>query len=168
MKGVTLGSNQSQVSEPQAWCATRLRVPLYEVDLGQGVYHGNYFHLLELGREDFLRTLGFPYKRFMDLELHLTVVEATARYTRPLRYDDEILIRTGIGYLQRRSLAFQQRIYTFDSNLKEQLCNDSVLKMVCVRFSGKPTVIPAEFVQAFETWLSGMEDREGSEHGTDV
>jgi acyl-CoA thioesterase FadM len=43
---------------------TRLRVPLFEVDLGQVVYHWNYFHLFESAREDFLRTIGFPYSEF--------------------------------------------------------------------------------------------------------
>ena len=72
---------------PKVWHKTRLRVPLYEVDLGHAVYHGNYFHLLELAREGFLRDLGYPYRRFMDEQLHLTVVEASCSYWRSLRYD---------------------------------------------------------------------------------
>ena len=34
------------------------RIPLYEIDIGQAVYHGNYFHFFELAREAFLRDLG--------------------------------------------------------------------------------------------------------------
>lgn len=36
---------------------TGLRVPFFEVDMGQAVYHGNYYHFFELGREDFLTHL---------------------------------------------------------------------------------------------------------------
>ena len=50
---------------------TRVRVPLFEVDPGQAVYHANYFHLFELGREAFLRHIGFPYRQFMNRQLHL-------------------------------------------------------------------------------------------------
>ena len=28
-----------------------MKIPLYEVDIGGGVYHGNYYHLFELARE---------------------------------------------------------------------------------------------------------------------
>ena len=32
------------------WHKTELRAPVFEVDLGQAVYHGNYFHVFELAR----------------------------------------------------------------------------------------------------------------------
>ena len=70
---VMVGSKTNQESS-RIWHKTQLRVPLFEVDLGQAVYHGNYFHLFELGREAFLRDLGYPYRRFMDQQLHLKEV----------------------------------------------------------------------------------------------
>ena len=125
---------------------TELRVPLFEVDLGQAVYHGNYFHLLELGREDFLRWLGYPYRSFMDRQLHLTIVELSCAYRKALRYDERIEIHSAVMWWRSRSLAFEQRIYRVADSGDSELCTTATLNMVCVNFSGRPAVLPADFV----------------------
>lgn len=124
---------------------TRMRVPLFEVDLGQAVYHGNYFHLFELARDDFLRTIGFPYRFFMDRQLHLTIVESTCSYRKPLHYDETIEIHTGIIWSRTRSLGISQSIFRPEADGRATLCTQVTLNMVCVRFSGKPTVLPEDF-----------------------
>lgn len=138
--------------EPRFWHTTCLRVPLFEVDLGQAVYHGNYFHLFELGREDFFRELGYPYKRFMDQEMHLTIVEAHCSYRKSLRYDDAIEVRTGLSWRRSRSLGLVQSIHRREGTLEPSLCTELFLNMVCVKFSGRPTVLPSEFVSLLELW----------------
>jgi acyl-CoA thioester hydrolase len=137
---------------PRVWHKTRLRVPLYEVDLGHAVYHGNYFHLLELAREGFLRDLGYPYRRFMDIQLHLTVVEASCSYRRSLHYDDLIEVHTGVLGWRRRSMAFAQAIYRDEGEQGPTVCTRATLNMVCVRFTGQPTTLPAEFVALLKEW----------------
>jgi acyl-CoA thioester hydrolase len=131
---------------------TQLRVPLFEVDLGQAVYHGNYFHLFELGREDFLRELGYPYRRFMDQQLHLTVVEVTCAYRRALHYDDVIEVRSAVVWWRSRSLGFQQSIHRHGGEHADDLCASATLNMVCVQFSGRPTVLPRDFVALLQAW----------------
>lgn len=128
------------------WHTSQLRVPLFEVDIGQAVYHGNYYHLFELARESFLRDLGYPYKRFMDQEMHLTIVEASCSYRRPLHYDDLITVHTSVLWWRSRSLAFQQALYRDDGQKELTLCTQATLNMVCVRFTGKPTLLPEDFV----------------------
>lgn len=135
------------------WHRTQLRVPLFEVDLGQAVYHGNYYHLLELGREDFLRDLAYPYRRFMDQRLHLTIVEASCTYRRPLHYDDIIEVQTRVDWWRSRSLAFSQVIYRKEDPEGMVLCTEATLNMVCVRFTGQPTVLPVEFVDILKQWV---------------
>jgi acyl-CoA thioester hydrolase len=125
---------------------TELRVPLFEVDLGQAVYHGNYFHLLELGREEFLRWLGYPYRSFMDQQLHLTIVELSCAYRKALRYDERIEIHSAVMWWRSRSLAFEQRIYRATGGGDSELCTSATLTMVCVNFNGRPAVLPADFV----------------------
>jgi acyl-CoA thioester hydrolase len=144
---------------PRVWHKTKLRVPLFEVDLGQAVYHGNYFHLLELAREDFLRELGYPYRRFMDQQLHLTVVEASCSYRKSLHYDDPIEVHSGVSWWRRRSMAFSQNIYRSEGEKSLVLCTSATLNMVCVRFTGQPTILPAEFVDLLKSWVNG--DRAG-------
>jgi acyl-CoA thioester hydrolase len=133
---------------------TRLRIPLFEVDLGQALYHGNYYHLFELGREDMLRSIGFPYRELMNRQLHLTIVEARCKYRKFLRYDDEIELHTAITRLGRRSLSFSQLIYRSAAppaqGPSRDLCTECRLDMVCVQFTGRATLIPDDFRQAVE------------------
>jgi acyl-CoA thioester hydrolase len=134
---------------------TSLRIPFFEVDAGQGVYHGNYYHIFELAREDFLRKIGFPYREFMNRQLHLTIVESRCKYRKSLRYDDEIEIQTGITSLGRRSISFSQLIFkkaeaSSNREMKNQaleLCTEIQLSMVCIRFTGQPTLLPEDFVK---------------------
>ena len=131
---------------------TRLRVPLYEVDIGHAVYHGNYYHIFELAREAFLRDIGYPYRRFMEQELHLTVVETSCSYRRSLHYDDLIEVHTGISWWRSRSLAFSQTVYRDEGAKAPTLCTAASLNLVCVRFTGQPTTLPAGFVDLLKAW----------------
>jgi acyl-CoA thioester hydrolase len=139
----------------KVWHKTPLRVPLYEVDLGLAVYHGNYYHLFELGREAFLRDLGYPYRRFMDQQLHLSIVEATCSYRRPLHYDELIEVHTHVDWWRTRSLAFSQAIYRGKGEDESVLCTSATLNMVCVRFTGQATVIPADFIDILKRRFGG-------------
>jgi acyl-CoA thioester hydrolase len=141
---------EEKQQQPHFWHSARMRVPLFEVDVGQAVYHGNYFHLFELGRESFFREMGFPYKGFMDREMHLTIVEAHCRYRKSLHYDEEIEVRTGLAWKRSRSLGIMQVILREEGAEEPVLCTEVSLSMVCVRFSGKPTVLPSEFVSLLE------------------
>lgn len=142
------------IDNPRIWHTAQMRVPLYEVDIGQAVYHGNYYHLFELGREAFLRDMGHPYRRLMDRRLHLTIVEAHCNYRRPLRYDDPIDIRTCVLWKRSRSLAFLHQIHRLEEGKDEPVfCTKAVLNMVCVHFSGQARVLPEDFVEALERWI---------------
>ncbi len=124
---------------------TRVRVPLFEVDLGQAVYHGNYFHLFETAREDFLRQIGFPYREFMGRELHLAVVESSCSYRKSLRYDDLVDVHTGLAWVRRRSVSFRQHIFRENGHGRMELCTQARLNMVCVKFSGQAAALPEDF-----------------------
>ena len=74
---------------------TELRVRYAETDQMGVVYYANYLVWFEVGRVEFMRSLGFDYKQ-MEVEdgCILPVIEATCRYKAPARYDDELLIET--------------------------------------------------------------------------
>jgi acyl-CoA thioester hydrolase len=80
---------------PQAINETRLRVRYAETDQMGVVYHSNHFIWFEVGRVELLRQLGFSYR---DMEAKdgcfIAVAEAKCRYRAPVRYDDEVLVRT--------------------------------------------------------------------------
>ncbi len=129
---------------------TKLRIPLFEVDLGQGVYHGNYFHLFEVARDDFFRAIGFPYKDFMARKLHLAVAQLACAYYKPLGYDDIVIVKTGISSIKSRSIEIIQQILSND-----HICTQAEFAMVCVGFDGKVSKLPMEFVERADKWLKG-------------
>jgi acyl-CoA thioester hydrolase len=85
-----MNSNHSQAVNK-----TRLRVRYAETDQMGVVYHSNHFIWFEVGRVELLRQLGFSYR---DMESQdncfIAVAEAKCRYRAPVRYDEEVLVRT--------------------------------------------------------------------------
>ena len=90
---------------------TRVRVRYAETDQMGVVYHANYLVWFEVGRVELMRQRGLDYKR-LEIEegFGIAVVEATARYKAPARYDDLILIEAGPILLRGSLLKFAYRI----------------------------------------------------------
>ena len=155
-----IARGQAQAPGPIRYHITNLRVPFFEVDMGQALYHGNYYHIFELGREGLLRKTGFPYREFLNRHVHLTVLESHCKYRKALRYDDEIEIHTGIISVSRRNILFSQLIYrqveALSNGKKDarlELCTEGRLNMICLRLTGQPTILPEDFRLAVEATL---------------
>ncbi len=59
------------------------------------VYHANYLVWFEVGRAEFMRAHGVNYKELeVEEDCMIAVVEATARYRAPARYDEELVVET--------------------------------------------------------------------------
>ncbi len=90
---------------------TLLRVRYSETDKMGVVYHANYLVWFEIGRTEFCRARGFSYR---DMEENdnsfLVVAESYCRYKAPAHYDDELIVRTHVTELRRRSLRFGYEI----------------------------------------------------------
>jgi acyl-CoA thioester hydrolase len=75
--------------------AAPLRVRYAETDQMGFAYYANYLAWFEVGRCEWLRSLGWSYRELEEQDaIMLPVIEAHCEYRRPARYDDEILIRT--------------------------------------------------------------------------
>jgi acyl-CoA thioester hydrolase len=89
------------------WHETTIRVRYAETDRMGVVYHANYLVWFEIGRTEFCRARGFAYKDMEENEqAFLVVAESYCRYKAPAEYDDELVIRTHITELRRRSVRF--------------------------------------------------------------
>lgn len=135
---------------------TTIRVPLYEIDIGGGVYHGNYFHIFEIARDDFFRHLGFPYRRLMDeYGMHLTVAQLTCAYFFPLHYDNVVTVSTGVEELRSRSMVVIQRIDREEPDGTVLPCVQAIFALVCVggAETRKVSTIPEPFRNALKNWL---------------
>ncbi|NOZ02195.1 MAG: acyl-CoA thioesterase [Deltaproteobacteria bacterium] len=68
----------------------RYRVPMYDMDPMQVVWHGNYFNYFELARSELFTSRGIHLIEFAkDAGIVFPVVKSSARYTRPLEWRDE-------------------------------------------------------------------------------
>jgi acyl-CoA thioester hydrolase len=97
---------------------TKMRVRYAETDPMNVVYHGNYAQYFEVGRVEAIRQLGFSYK---DLELTgiiMPVVEWTAKFLRPARYDDLLTVRTTLNeWPVDHRIRFRQEVFNEEGKL---------------------------------------------------
>ncbi len=100
---------QSAMNQPIG--ETIVRVRYAETDQMGVVYYANYLIWFEIGRVELLRQLGFDYKRMeSEDDCWIPVVEANCRYKSPARYDDTLIIETGVASIRGSILKFRYRI----------------------------------------------------------
>jgi len=87
---------------------TLIRVRYADTDQAGMVYHANYFLWFEVGRAEYMRAMGLPYREVeASYGLSLPVVECWASYRWPARYDDLVAVRTRMAALSRLRLTFE-------------------------------------------------------------
>jgi len=87
-----------------------IRVRYGDTDQMGFAYYGNYLRWFEIGRAEMMRSLGRSYREIESQGIWLPVLEATCRYLKPARYDDEVVIATGVLRLARASVRFGYRV----------------------------------------------------------
>jgi acyl-CoA thioester hydrolase len=69
-----------------------LKVPYYDVDLMQIVWHGNYLKYFEVARQALFKEHGVDLQRYMEETRYVfPVVRSTIKHIWPLRFDDEFI-----------------------------------------------------------------------------
>jgi acyl-CoA thioester hydrolase len=142
-----VNSNHPQAVTHSAINETRLRVRYAETDQMGVVYHSNHFIWFEIGRVELLRQLGFSYR---DMESKdgrfIAVAEAKCRYRFPVRYDEEVLVRTQLLNVRDSVVHFgyELRRATDGALLAEgettHIVTDSEMKVAA---------LPQKYLQAF-------------------
>ena len=87
-----------------------IRVTYAETDAMGIVYYANYLRWFEMGRTEFIRNLGFPYRKLEEEGIYLPVSEVFCKYLVSARYDDVLMIETAVDLLRRASIQFTYRI----------------------------------------------------------
>jgi acyl-CoA thioester hydrolase len=122
----------------------KTRVIYGDTDQMGVVYYANYFRYFELSRSEFFRSLGGSYVELERQGFGLPVVEASARYRAPAKYDDVILVEVRLVELRRASLRFE---YVVRREVgRDELATGHTVH-ACVGPQGKPTGLPAEVMR---------------------
>lgn len=118
-----------------------VRVRYAETDQMGVVYHSNYLNYLELGRVEWLRSLGYSYAELEKKGVLLPVVHAELNYRFPARYDELIRIETEVSSIGKSSIEFSSQLY----NVNDTLVLEGKVKLVCLNAdSFKPISIPVD------------------------
>jgi acyl-CoA thioester hydrolase len=91
---------------------TEERVRYSETDQMGVAHNKSYFEWFEIGRTEFCRRKGIPYKEIEAQGLYLVVVEAFCRYRKPLRYDQAFIIQASLREATPKKVVFDYEILT--------------------------------------------------------
>jgi acyl-CoA thioester hydrolase len=127
------------------WHESVVRVRYAETDKMGIVYYANYLIWFEIGRTDFCRARGFAYRDMEENDdAFLVVAESYCRYKAPAYYDDELLVRTHITELRRRSLRFGYEIVRASDG---QVIAEGETGHVITDSTGRVRSIPESYAQ---------------------
>ncbi|MCI0652546.1 MAG: acyl-CoA thioesterase [Planctomycetes bacterium] len=120
---------------------THVRVRYQETDQAGVVYHSNYFLYFEIGRTEWLRERGEPYRALEETGTRLTVIEAAASFLGPARYDDLLRIETRIAEVGGARVRFDYDVFRDGESLP--LCRGSTTLASIGRERGRACRLPA-------------------------
>ncbi len=127
-----------------------VRVRYAETDQMGVVYHANYLVWFEVGRVELIRAMGLSYKQMEEAGCMIAVVEATARYRAPARYDDELVIETRLAASRGSVIRFDYRVVRpADGRF---LCEGHTVHVVVDR-EMKKAPLPQPVAERFTAWL---------------
>ncbi|MBR2214828.1 MAG: acyl-CoA thioesterase [Selenomonadaceae bacterium] len=93
------------------------RVNFYDTDAMMVVHHANYIRWFEIGRVEYLRSIGITLDDMMADGYVFPITEVSAKYHSPGRFDDELTIETRATALTKAKMAFDYRIKRGDTLL---------------------------------------------------
>jgi acyl-CoA thioester hydrolase len=139
-----IGNDASEVSLRVV--ETSLRVRYSETDRMGIVYHANYIIWFEIGRTNYCREAGMPYRAMEDSGLLILVTAVNCKYRRPARYDDAVRVRSRLTELGSRGLAFGYAI----ADEENRILAEGATRHVFADVSGRPRRAPAAILEKLE------------------
>jgi len=139
---------------------TLARVRYAETDQMGMVYYANYYIYFEIGRAEYIRALGFPYRDMeRDDDSFMVVAESHCRYRRSARYDDLLRIRTRVAESRRRTIRFAYEIV--NDATREVLATGETVHVVCSK-EGRPKTLPEKYRKFFPLTVDSSADSSGA------
>ncbi len=120
------------------------RVRYSETDQMGVVYHGNYAQYLEMGRVEWLRSMGFSYKKMENEGIMLPVISLKMEFKKSATYDDLITVTTKLIKLPMVRIEFDYKIRNEAGDLL--LTANTVLAFIDMK-TGRPTKCPPQILQ---------------------
>ncbi len=103
------------------------------------VYHGNYAQYLEIGRTEWLRSLGVTYKSMEKTGIMLPVISLNFNFKKSALYDDELTIVTFLKKTPSVKIEFD---YEIKNQHNELVCIGNTVLAFINKDSKKPIRCP--------------------------
>lgn len=123
-----------------------IRVYYEDTDLAGIVYYANYLKFIERGRSELVRAAGIDQRAMKAAGLVFAVRRVEADYLGPARYDDQLVVETGLSGLKGASFELVQKVLRGDD-----LLFAGVVRIVCLDAGGRAVRLPADIRQKIET-----------------
>ena len=130
-----------------------LRVRYSETDRMGIVYHAHYIVWFEIGRTEFCRAGGVPYRNLEDGGLFILVTGVDCTYRQPARYDDPIRVLTALPVLSRRGMDFLYEVHGEAGRLA-----NGISRHVFAGADGRPTRAPQDVIEKLEAFRTQTAD----------
>ena len=115
------------------------RVRYAETDQMGVVYHGNYAQYFELGRVEWLRSMGITYKSMEDNGIMLPVISLHIDYKKSALYDDLLTVQTK---LKSRPMVKIEFDYSLLNESGELLATANTVLAFMDKKTGRPIKCP--------------------------
>lgn len=120
-----------------------LRVSYSETDQMGVVYHGNYAKYFELGRTEWLRSLGVTYKDMEANGIMLPVISLNLKFLKSAFYDEVITVET---ILKKKPVVKIEFDYVIRNENKDILCTGNTVLAFIDMKTNKPMKCPDDIL----------------------
>jgi acyl-CoA thioester hydrolase len=129
------------------------RVRYAETDQMGIVYHSNYYIWFDMGRTEFMRSLGYEYGELEKQGVMLPILETHCTYKKPARYDDMVTVKTILAEMKGVRITFKYDVYNQNGELMAQ---GSTVQAVVNR-AMKPVNLKKAAPKVYDAMLSALE-----------
>ncbi|MBN8207572.1 acyl-CoA thioesterase [Bacillus sp. NTK071] len=130
---------------------TPIEVRYAETDQMGVVYHANYLVWFELGRTALINDLGFRYADMEKEGILSPVVDIKASYKRPVRYGDQVMIRTWVEHYDGIRVSYGYEVTNGDG----ETCVTGESMHTCVK---RESFRPISIRRKFPEWHKAYEE----------
>ena len=130
---------------------TPLRVRYAETDKMGVVYHAHYLVWFEVGRTEYCRAAGLPYRAMEEAGVLILVTGLECRYRQPARYDDALAVRACLTELGSRGLEFAYEVIRGGG----EVLAEGATRHVFADLSGRPRRAPDDVLDTMRRFREG-------------
>ena len=137
------------------------RVNFYDTDAMAVVHHANYIRWFEIGRVEYLRSIGITLNDMMEDGFVFPITDVQAKYVSPGYYDDDLIIETTATSLTRVKMAFDYRVIRKSDG--KVLVTGHTQNVYTSRETGRITRLTDKYYLKLEAAMAAEEAARGKE-----